>query len=140
MPFSDQRHLLYCCAAAPFNASSRGFCRHQVPGFGPWHRAYLRQFELALLDSARAAAAQFRDDNLRSQYEAEAEKLRLCYWDWVSKALLRICNVGNTAYSNLATSQATSTRSGCITRAFCNTAYTCTCEPWSTCVLGGVLH
>jgi hypothetical protein len=84
-----------------------GFCRHQVPGFGPWHRAYLRQFELALLDSARAAAAQFLDDDLRSRYEAEAEKIRLCYWDWVSMPLLHICNyVGSTAFADPATSQA----------------------------------
>lgn len=59
-----------------------GFCRHQVPGFGPWHRAYLRQFELALLDSARVAASQFRDQDLRKQYEAVAETIRIPYWDW----------------------------------------------------------
>lgn len=60
----------------------RGFCRHQVPGFGPWHRAYMRQFELALIQAARTAAAAFQDDELRAQYAQVAETIRLPYWDW----------------------------------------------------------
>lgn len=47
------------------DAPTSGFCRHQVPGFGPWHRAYLRQFELALLDAARTAASAITDRKLR---------------------------------------------------------------------------
>lgn len=62
----------------------RGFCRHQVPGFGPWHRAYLRQFELALIQAARTAASMFEDSDLRSQYTSLAETIRLPYWDWTN--------------------------------------------------------
>jgi hypothetical protein len=93
---------------SPQNRS--GFCRHQVPGFGPWHRAYLRQFELALIDAARIAASNFQSATLRRQYEQMAEAIRLPFWDWTNPEVPNLLTARSATVLDFETGQPTTTR------------------------------
>jgi len=101
----------HCAASLPANhALCSGFCRHQVPGFGPWHRAYLRQFELGLIESAKEAAANFQDRTLRSQFEDLAETIRLPYWDWTNPSIPNLLTARSVTVLDFETGEPTSIR------------------------------
>lgn len=104
--------LLLCrpCLIQTFTKPNSGFCRHQVPGFGPWHRAYLRQFELALLDSAKVAASAFTDEALRTQFTAVAEAIRLPYYDWTNPRVPDILTASRVTVLDTETGQPTQIR------------------------------
>lgn len=36
----------------------RGFCKHRGPDFGPWHRAYMKMFEDALIKACYTVAGE----------------------------------------------------------------------------------
>jgi hypothetical protein len=81
-----------------------------VPGFGPWHRAYLRQFELALQDAARTAAGAFSDRKLRRQFEGVAETIRLPYWDWTNPAVPELLTARSVTVLDVETGEPTQIR------------------------------
>jgi hypothetical protein len=47
-------------AAAGVNVNTRGFCKHRQPAFGPWHRAYMKMYENALIEVRRSLFLQTR--------------------------------------------------------------------------------
>ena len=69
--------MLFC---SPFY-HDRGFCKHRGPDFGPWHRAYMKMFEDALIKACYAVAERFTDSRVRDEYMGVAETCRLPYWD-----------------------------------------------------------
>jgi hypothetical protein len=50
--------------AVTFLGLRSGFCKHRGPDFGPWHRAYMRMFEDALIKACHSVAGEhaFLDD------------------------------------------------------------------------------
>eukprot|EP00775_Hariotina_reticulata_P009193 gene9193-9359_t len=67
-----------------------GFCRHAQADFGPWHRPYVAAFELGLQAAATRAAARFATQQLRDQYLAVAQQIRLPYFDWTQSSVPRL--------------------------------------------------
>lgn len=64
------------------NAPSDGFCKHRSSDFGPWHRAYMKMFEDALIKTCQDVAERIEDRSVRRQYTSLASSCRLPYWDW----------------------------------------------------------
>uniref|UniRef100_A0A383V433 Tyrosinase copper-binding domain-containing protein n=1 Tax=Tetradesmus obliquus TaxID=3088 RepID=A0A383V433_TETOB len=68
------------CAGGTFRCSATaGYCPHSHPLFAAWHRPYLSQFEMALVNAAHAVAMRVADPGERSLYQQLAHQIRTPY-------------------------------------------------------------
>jgi tyrosinase len=63
-----------------FSACCR-FCLHENSAFGPWHRPYMRLFEIHLKNACTRVAKAFPLERLRAEAEYMCDTLRAPFWD-----------------------------------------------------------
>ncbi|ROT34867.1 tyrosinase [Sodiomyces alkalinus F11] len=67
----------------PQQGGTRGYCPHNEPLFGTWHRGYLALYEQVLVAQAQRIAEGY-PPNVRGEYREAADRLRVPYWDWAA--------------------------------------------------------
>lgn len=87
--------------------SGRGFCKHGVSSFGPWHRPYIARFEQGLQRAAQTVVNRMTP-RLKAVYQPIVASIALPYWDWTSDSTPELLTTGSVTVIDPATGDITS--------------------------------